>query len=141
MTVSRGWAQHTTKRTQAAEQWLWLLFARGIQTCQAAIKNPTGGHSASLTTLRNQGKRCVRERWKQGWAGAQAGCQAVPCWSPKPLRLAHPLCSPSSFSSHGKTLCPHHSPLQHSSVQARPADSLEQLRSDSDTHQQHTPQL
>lgn len=70
MPGSRGWAQHTTKRTQAAEQWLWLLCARDIQTCQAAIRNPTGG------PLRNQGKSWVRGRWKQGWAGAWAGCQA-----------------------------------------------------------------
>lgn len=28
MPGSRGQAQHTTRRTQAAEQWLWLLCAR-----------------------------------------------------------------------------------------------------------------
>lgn len=59
MPGSRGWAQHTTRRTQAAEQWLWLLCARDIQTFQAAIRNATGGHAAFLTTLRNQGKRDV----------------------------------------------------------------------------------
>lgn len=37
--------------------------------------------------------------------------------------------------------CPYHSPLQQSSVQARPADPLEQLQSDPDSHQQHIPQL
>lgn len=87
-------------------------------------------------------ERCVREKVNVGLGWGLGRLSSIqPCSTGVPALQP---CSPFPLLMQQlfqENPCPHHSPLQQSSVLARPADPLEQLQSDPDSHQQHIPQL